>query len=196
MALRRERSTLGGFGIGRAAGARRGQSACMPDYRATRRRWESTALTVRDIVSIPDAELDDWLWTRLCRVVGAGSAASIGALPQPQQAYFATRLFEWEVMNGGFHQYFFNNPEPELLDLVLDGYRLLGLEDQATVVREVVAPLAEREAGWRDSLRGGTIETFMVSYVDSALPEFDDRVEAHDAERIRFVRSQPDAFAI
>jgi hypothetical protein len=92
--------------------------------------------------------------------------------------------------------HFFNNPEPELLDLVLDGYRLLGLDDQATVVREVVAPLAEREAEWRDSLHGGTIETFMASYVESALPEFDDRIEAHDAERIRFVRSQPDAFAI
>ena len=168
----------------------------MPDHRETTRRWESTALTVQDIASLPDAELDDWLWTRLCRVVGASPAASIGALPQPQQAYFATRLFEWEVMNGGLHQYFFNNPEPELLDLVLDGYRLLGLDDQASVIRDVVSPLAEREAGWRDSLRDGTIETFMVSYVESALPAFDDRIEAHDAERIRFVRSQPDAFAI
>jgi hypothetical protein len=168
----------------------------MPDYRETGRRWESTALTVQDIASLPDDELDRWLWTRLCRVVGEASAASIGALPQPQRAYFATRLFEWEVMNGGLHLYFFNNPDPGLLDLVLDGFRFLGLDDQATVVREVVAPLAEREAGWRDSLRDGTIETFMASYVESALPEFDDRIEAHDAERIRFVRSQPDAFAI
>jgi Domain of unknown function (DUF4375) len=168
----------------------------MPDHRETTRRWESTAVTVQDIASLPDAELDDWLWTRLCRVVGDGSAASISALRQPQQAYFATRLFEWEVGNGGLHQYFFNNPEPELLDLVLDGYRVLGLDDQAAVVREVIAPLAEREAGWRDSLRNGTIETFMASYVDSALPEFDERIEEHDAERIRFVRSQPDAFAI
>jgi hypothetical protein len=107
-----------------------------------------------------------------------------------------SRLFEWEVMNAGLHQYFFNNPDPGLLDLVLDGYRLLRLDDQASVVREVVAPLAEREAGWRDSLRDGTIETFMASYVESALPELDDRIEAHDAERIRFVRSHPDAFAV
>jgi Domain of unknown function (DUF4375) len=168
----------------------------MSDHRETTRRWESTALTVQDIAALPDAELDGWLWTRLCHVTGDGSAASIGALPKPQQAYFATRLFEWEVGNGGLHQYFFNNPEPELLDLVLDGYRLLGLDDQATVVREVIAPLADREGGWRDSLRDGTIETFMASYVESALPEFDDRIEEHDAERIRFVRSQPDAFAI
>jgi Domain of unknown function (DUF4375) len=160
------------------------------------RRWQSTALTVEDIASLPDAELDDWLWMRLCGVVDADSVASVGALPEPQRAYYATRLFEWEVMNGGLHQYFFNHPEPELLDLVLDGYRLLDLDDQATVVREVVAPLAEREAELRDSLRDGTIETFMASYVESALPDFDDRIEAHDAKRIRFVRSQPDAFAI
>ena len=76
------------------------------------------------------------------------------------------------------------------------GTGLLGLDDQATVVREVVAPLAEREARWRDSLRDRTIETFMASYVESALPEFDDRIEAHDADRVRFVRSHPDAFAM
>jgi Domain of unknown function (DUF4375) len=164
-------------------------------HQETLRRWQSTALRIEDIVSFPDAELDDWLWTRLCDVVDA-SAASIGSLPETQRAYFATRLFEWEVMNGGLHQYFFNHPEPELLDLVLDGYRLLGLEHQATVVRELVAPLAKREASWRDSLRDGTIETFMESYVESALPEFDDRIEEHDAERLRFVRSRPYAFAI
>jgi Domain of unknown function (DUF4375) len=165
------------------------------DHRETLRRWESTALTVEHIVSLSDAELDDWLWTRLCRVVD-GSAASIAALPEPQQAYYSTRLFEWEVMNGGLHQYFFNHPKPELLDLVLDGYRLLRLDAQAAEVREVVAPLAEREASWRESLRDGTIGTFMESYAASALPQFDDRIEKHDADRLRFVRGQPGDFAI
>jgi hypothetical protein len=59
-----------------------------------------------------------------------------------------------------------------------------------------LGPVGLGVAELRDSLRDGTIETFMASYVESALPEFDDRIEAHDAERIRFVRSQPDAFAI
>lgn len=144
----------------------------MSDYRETMRRWESTALTVEDIASLPDDELDDWQW-----------------------AYYATRMFEWEVMNGGLHQYFFNNPDPELLELVLDGYRVLGLDDQAIVVREVVAPLAAQEAAWT-SARDGTIETFMAAYVESALPEFDHRIEAHDADRLRFVRAEPQSFAI
>jgi Domain of unknown function (DUF4375) len=167
----------------------------VPDYRETLRRHRATALSIEDIASVPDAELDGWLWTRVCDLVD-GSAASVGGLPEALRAYYATRLFEWEVMNGGLHQYFFNNPEPELLDLVLDGYRLLGLEEHATVVRELVAPLAKREALWRESLRDGTIETFMESYVESALPELDDRIELHDAERLRFVRRRPSAFAI
>jgi Domain of unknown function (DUF4375) len=165
------------------------------EYRETLRRWRSTALRIEDIASLPDAELDDWLWTRLCDLVD-GSVASVGGLPEAQRAYYATRLFEREVMNGGLHQYFFNNPEPGLLDLVLDGYRVLGLERQTAVVRELVAPLARREASWRDSLRDGTVETFMESYVESALPKVDPRIEEHDAERLRFVRSLPYAFAI
>jgi hypothetical protein len=64
------------------------------------------------------------------------------------------------------------------------------------VVRELVAPLAQQEATWRDSLRDGRVETFMGSYVASGLPQLDERIEFHDAERLRFVRSQPNAFAI
>ncbi len=164
------------------------------DYRETPRRWQSTALTVEDIVSLSDTELDDWLWIRLSGVVD-GSAATIAALPEPHRAYYSTRLFEWEVMNGGLHQYFFNHPEPELLDLVLDGYRLLRLDAQAAMIRELVAPLAEREASWREALRDGTIESFMESYAESALPQFDERIEQHDADRVRFVRGQPGDFA-
>jgi Domain of unknown function (DUF4375) len=188
--------------IGRAGAARSGQSACMADYQETLRRWQSTALTVEDIASLPDDDLDGWLWTRLCGVVDADPtssdlalASAVGALTEPLRAYFATRLFEGEVMNGGLHQYVFNHPEPELLGLVLDGYRVLGLDDQAAVIRDVV-PLAAREASWRESLRDGRIETFMGSYPVSALPEFDDRIEEHDTDRLNFVRSRPDAFAI
>jgi hypothetical protein len=47
-------------------------------------------LRIEDIASLPDAELDGWLWTRLCDLVD-GSAASIGRLPEAQRAYYATR---------------------------------------------------------------------------------------------------------
>ena len=153
-------------------------------------------MTAEDISSLPDDELDDWLSTRMSLVVGEPSAAAVAALPEAQRAYYATRMFEWEVMNGGLHQYFFNNPDPDLLDLVVEGYRLLSLEGQATVVREVVAPLATREAEWRESLRDGTVQSFMDAYVESALPDLDDRIEAHDADRLALVRNHAQVFAI
>lgn len=153
-------------------------------------------MTAEDISSLPDDELDDWLSIRMSLVVGEPSAAAVAALPEAQRAYYATRMFEWEVMNGGLHQYFFNNSDPDLLDLVVEGYRLLDLEGQATVVREVVAPLATREAEWRESLRDGTVQSFMDAYVESALPDLDDRIEAHDADRLAFVRNHAQVFAI
>jgi hypothetical protein len=168
----------------------------MHNYEERLRRWEFTALTAEDISSLPDEELDDWLSIRMSLVVGVPSAAAVAALPEARRAYYATRMFEWDVMNGGLHQYLFNNPDPDLLDLVVEGYRSLDLESQATVVLEIVAPLAAREAEWRESLRDGTVQTFMESYVESALPDFDDRIETHDADRLDFVRSHAQIFAI
>ena len=110
-------------------------------------------------------------------------------------AYLSTRIFEWEVGNGGLHQYFFNFSDPDHLGLVLDGYSRLGLEDVRRVVEEVVAPVASAEAQWRQSLRDGTIDTFFGSYVESRLPEYDDRIDCHDVERLRLVRARPDKFA-
>ncbi len=93
------------------------------------------------------------------------------ALPPGVRAYLATRLFEWEVGNGGLHQYFFNYPSPDLLTLVLDGYSYLRLPDARRVVEELVAPVAEAEHAWRNSLRDGTIEGFFASYPESCLAD-------------------------
>ena len=143
-----------------------------------------------------DYMLDDRLWLRYVTLAAGTTAADVAALPEGVRAYFATRLFEWEVMNGGLHQFFFNNPDPAMLDLALEGYEYLGLGDVAALIREIVAPIAAREAEWRESLRDGRIETFMESYVESELPDFDERIEVHDAERLSFVRANPSTFAV
>lgn len=77
--------------------------------------------------------------------------------------------------------------------MVLDGYTRLGLTEARHVIEEVVAPLAAAESAWRSSLRDGTIETFFDSYPASRLPDDDDRIELHDAERVRLVRTTPAA---
>jgi hypothetical protein len=62
-------------------------------------------------------------------------------------------------------------------------------------VRDVIAPLAAREAEWRAALHDGTIETFVESYVESELPAFDDRITPHDDDRIGFACARPCDFA-
>lgn len=74
---------------------------------------------------------------------------------------------------------------------MLEGYSRLGLEDARRVVEEIVAPIASEEAAWPEALRDGTIETFFEPYVESRLPEYDERIEFHDAERLQLVRANP-----
>ena len=176
--------------------ARNGQYAHVDDFFERQNRLASTPLSPDEVSSLPDDELDDRIWLRLGETVGDGDAASVATLPELLRAYYATRVFEWEVMNGGLHQFFFNYPEPRMLELVLEGYRSLGLDGAAATVREVVEPIAQREAEWREALRDGRIETFMESYVETALPEYDDRIEIHDADRLAVARRDPSRFAI
>jgi len=153
-------------------------------------------LTPQLIADLDDTSLDDHLWLRLLDVYQPLDPDALMRAPDGVRAYICTRLFEWEVGNGGLHQYFFNQPDPRLLKLILDGYSFLGLDDARRIVEEVVAPVAAEEAAWRESLRDGTIETFFASYVESKLPEYDVRIVEHDEDRIRYVRANPELFSI
>jgi hypothetical protein len=62
-------------------------------------------------------------------------------------------------------------------------------------VADDVAPIVEREREWREALRDSSIDTFANSYADTELTQFDERIELHDAERIRYVRANPTLFA-
>jgi len=152
-------------------------------------------LTAAEIESLVDDDLDDRVWLRLSSFVDYHDPAQIAAEDPDVAAYLATRVFEWEVGNGGLHQYFFNFPDPDHLAVVLEGYTHLGLAETRRVVEDVVAPLAQAEAAWRESLRDGSIATFFESYPASSLPAYDHRIGEHDADRVRLVRSVPEKFA-
>jgi hypothetical protein len=62
------------------------------------------------------------------------------------------------------------------------------------IVEDVVAPLAEAEAAWRESLRDGPIAT-LFECNPASLPEYDDRIGGHDAERLRLLRPVPEKVA-
>jgi Domain of unknown function (DUF4375) len=158
-------------------------------------RQADVPVTVTEIESSTDDDLDDRVWMRLSSIIDYSDAAALRAEDDDVAAYLATRVFEWEVGNGGLHQYFFNFPDPAHLSVVLDGYTYLGLDEARRVVEELIAPLARVEAAWRGSLRDGTIETFFASYPQSQLPDYDDRIEFHDDVRMQLMRERPHKFA-
>lgn len=156
----------------------------------------STPVTSAAIAEMDNDSLDDWLWTRLLAFVDPGDPDDLARWPEGVRAYLATRLFEWESGNGGLHQYFFNYPSLDLLAVVLDGYTYLGLTEVRRIVEEVVAPVAVNEQAWRESLRDGAIETFFGSYPESQLPNYDEQIGLHTAERIRYVKENPEPFCV
>jgi Domain of unknown function (DUF4375) len=166
------------------------------DFVARTRARVEAPLTVAEIASlVDDDDLDDRVWLRLSSLVDYFDAAQIASEDPDVAAYLATRVFEWELGNGGLHQYFFNFPDPDHLAVVLEGYAHLGLAETRRIVEDVVAPLAHAEAGWRESLRDGSIATFFESYPATSLPAYDHRIGEHDAERVRLIRSLPEKFA-
>lgn len=182
-------SGLAGFGADLVWSSEDGEPSALPALPDPSRR-----LTVEEIRSLDARVLDDHLWSCVCEMAGAGRGADLADMSIDARAFYATRLFEWEVSNGGLHQFFFNNPEPEVVEAVAEGYERFGALEAAAVIRELVAPLAEREAGWRESLRDGRIETFFDSYPDSHLDQYTDRVGHHDIERLNYVRENPERF--
>ncbi len=155
------------------------------------------AFPVDDVASLDDVSLDEVLWHRVCEIAASGSVADLDAMPPAIRAFFATRLFEWEVGNGGLRQFFLNHPEPAMWKAVAAGYELFGDDRGASLVSEILTPLATRDAEWRESLRDDRIETFFESYLETRLAEYDDRaVGRHDVGRLRYVRAHPDLFSI
>ena len=156
--------------------------------------WD-TPTTEEELLALPPSQLDDRVWLRLTRLVDYGNPGALRAENADVAAYLSTRLFEWEVMNGGLHQYFFNFPDPDLTSLVLEGYTHLGLHDARATLEQAIAPIAARESEWRESLRDGRIETFFDSYGESELEALDADIEVFDHVRVALIRAEPESFA-
>ncbi len=155
-------------------------------------RLRTRTLTAEIAAQLDDVTLDDMVWED----ISYGTDGNLDEMSDAVRAFYATRLFEWEVGNGGLHQFFFNHPTPEVVAAVIEGYRFLGVVPSADLVADLIAPLASQEQEWRESIRDGSIETFMDSYAESLLPEADEQVRLHDVERMALVRSNPALFAM
>jgi hypothetical protein len=158
------------------------------------RHMGETPVTAAMIAELPDSKLDDHVWLRLHSRVGTGSRDDIDALHPLVRAYLVTRMFDWEVGNGGLRQYFLNfEDRPWFLPLVLDGYTTLGLDDQRRVVEERIVPVAysaeERRIRSRDR-----VDFSRRPLKKSQLDELNDLIGEHDEVRVALIRANPELF--
>jgi hypothetical protein len=114
------------------------------------------------------------------------------------QMLYTTWLLEGEVNNGGFNQYFWNT-EGKTADMALAGYRLVGAEAYADVVRRAIATQKEEAEMMQEFKAKGTLEAFSESYEHTKLSsldeEFYDLQEDVSALRVKYIRSHLGEFA-
>src|ERR1700684_3967679 len=92
-----------------------------------KRQW---TLTEADLREVPDKELVQKVITSILEFVGElGSGEDdyelVRQTPKSAQFFWAMRLLESEVNNGGFEQYFWNS-SCTLADVALEAYKAIG----------------------------------------------------------------------
>src|SRR5690349_14281519 len=111
-------------------------------------RTKSRFPTVRALIEEDEASpldpesFDAELWLLLVRRIH--DLVDLGGYPLEVRVYFASRLLEADVDNGGFAQAAFNIPE--WFGPAADGYEALGKPVMAALIREAAAVLVDERA--------------------------------------------------
>jgi hypothetical protein len=138
-------------------------------------------------------DFDDLLWSALCHAVD--SPQTVIKLPEPVWVYYATRLLEGEVGNGGFAQAAMNIPE--WFGLAARGNEILGKPELAAFIRGA-GKLAWSEAKCLRKARDGGLEDAFAYFREGNFEKFDRRLDEIgwwcDEERIAYVRANREAF--
>jgi hypothetical protein len=138
-------------------------------------------------------DFDDLLRSALCDAVD--SPQTVIKLPEPVWVYYATRLLEGEVGNGGFAQVAMNIPE--WFGLVASGNKVLGKPVLAAFIREA-GKLAWSETRRIRKARDGGLEDAFAYFREGNFEKFDLRLDeigwGCDKDRIAYVRSHREAF--
>jgi len=156
-----------------------------------------SALIDYDATSPMDSgEFDDNLWILLCKKIG--SPKDLEAFRHPVAVYYASRLLEWEVGNGGFAQAVYNIPD--WFEYAAIGYAALGKRKAVQLIRDALALLKGEREDLKEKrlLDGTTIGELFAHFSESRMIELDKRIPEDewwiDDERIEYVRKNKDAF--
>jgi hypothetical protein len=147
------------------------------------------------IAEMPYEKFDDELWFLLCNRVS--SPSDLESLPAPVQHYFASRLLEWDVGNGGFAQAAYNSAN--WFPLAAAGYEALGLPRSAALIRDAIRWLpSERREIEKKGLFAATIGQVFDHFRDSKMEMFNDRIVSAewyvDELRVKYARANRDSF--
>ena len=152
-------------------------------------------LAADDAGSLSVAEFDDSLWLIVSALID--SPSDCADVPDPVVDYYASRLIQWDVENGGFAQAAFNYLE--WFDSAARGYERIGLPKCAELIRRAQI-LADSDARRFRALRRAfaPIDDVFRAFRDSKLAPLDARIHevGWDATslRVTFVRAHLDAF--
>jgi len=94
------------------------------------------------------------------------------ALPQAKQVIYITWLFDAEVLNGGFNQYYYN-PWGKYASMLPAALTLIGAPKHAELITRANRIYAD-EYGKITKYQDGSLEGFSKSYDDNPLDELDD----------------------
>jgi hypothetical protein len=136
-------------------------------------RSPAEVMALDEAGELDDEALDDGLWMAL---LGAGvSSETLSSHPAGVRMFYATRLVEWEVGNGGFSQALEN--ARECLEEAIAGYEMLGDHESTELLQRAIERSKALEA-LDEELEGPPWEG----------------VPWGDARRLAYVRAHRDEF--
>ena len=120
------------------------------------------------------------------------------SLPKGFKVIYATWLVESEVMNGGFHQYFWN-PSSEFAEITAPALQAIGDPVAADIMIQALKTANAELPVMATYMKQGTLLAFSESAKRSALKVYDApfsvRAMGFSALRVRYAREHPDIFA-
>lgn len=120
----------------------------------------------------------------------------VHALPLPQQVIYTTQLLEFEVYNGGFNQYFWNDAS-FLIEDAIRGYQILGCVEYSTIVKAALERIESKLEKFSELRKQDTKDAFIKSYHEIDMSDLDqqfDNLEPLDEIKEKYIRDNLEAF--
>jgi len=141
-------------------------------------------LSLEEALALEDEDLEFAVFHHaLHRIAEAASHAGsdeerLFALPGGLRPVYSTLAVEMHVLNGGFHQFFWNVPSPAVAEGAAVAYEEFGTPDVARLVRSALEAWQQeergRQAGFKERVRAlGSLQRFADSNAGTRLGGFD-----------------------